>query len=34
MFLQAERVGVSRVWSSVTEVVFIQVSGGRVSLSS
>ena len=33
-FSQAKRVGVSRVYSSVTEAVFIQVGGGRVSLSS
>ena len=32
-FSQAKRVGVSRVLSSVTEAVFIQVGGGRVSLS-
>ena len=33
-FSQAKRVGVSRVLSSVTEAVFIQVGGGRVSLLS
>ena len=33
-FSQAKRVGVSRVESSVTEAVFNQVGGGRVSLLS
>ena len=33
-FSQAKRVGVGRVYSSVTEAVFIQVGGGRVSLSN
>ena len=31
---EAKRVGVSRVYSSVTEAMFIQVGGGRVNSSS